>query len=307
MQRISNRIYKMDNRIETAISVVDDEKFVVETLNAYGKSFSNAEEMESFFHVNNEIEKSTLGHPCTGPIMLLGASNQTSIQIHIHDIKILRAYQCVSQSSGVFSNRIYGKRYCQIFDTTRRDILTIPSKQICIQTTPSVGFIGTFSDDVISCGRCSDNGGNIDLNFLQRGSKITLPVNTSSARIAVGDLHLLQGNGEASGTGIEADGQIILSMKTVAKISYPVIEHQDLICIVGWGPTIDECLKQGVKNCIDYFQRHPHFQSWDFEDLYQLVSALGDMILGNATGKTKTCGIVLKKSSLMDTKGISIL
>jgi acetamidase/formamidase len=307
MQRASNRIYKMDNRIETATSVVEGEKFVVETLNAYGKSFANAEEMESFFQMNNEHEKRALGHPCTGPIMLSGASSQTSIQIHIHDIKILRAYQCVSQSSGVFSNRIYGKRYCQIFDIAKKDILSIPSKQICIQTTPSVGFIGTFSEDVISCGRCSENGGNIDLNFLQKGAKITLPVNTSSARIAVGDLHLIQGNGEASGTGIEADGEIILSMNTVAKISYPVIEHQDLLCIVGWGPTIDESLKQGVKNCIDYFRRFPHFQSWAFEDLYQLVSVLGNMILGNATGKTKTCGIVLKKSSLMDTKGIPIL
>jgi acetamidase/formamidase len=307
MQRAKQRIYKMDNSINTELYVKENEPFIVESLNAYGKSFVDAEEMEVFFHADNESLKRPLGHPCTGPIMLEGVSNNSSLQINIHEIKVTRAYQCLSKSSGLFAERVHEKRHCQVFDHITGDTLHLASGNLSIKTSPSIGFLGTFDNTIISCGRCSQNGGNIDLNFLSKGAKITLPINASQARIAVGDLHLLQGNGEASGTGIEADGEVTLSMKSVSKIPYPFIEHGDLLCVIGWGFTLEDCLKQGVQNSIDFLQRNAYFQSWIFEDLYKLVSATTDMVIGNATGKTKTCGIVFNKNSLTNFKGSSIL
>lgn len=307
MQRAKQRIYKMDNSINTELYVKENEPFLVETLNAYGKSFVDAKEMETFFHSVNEKLKNSLGHPCTGPIMLEGASNNFSLQIHIHDIKVTRAYQCLSKSSGLFTERVHEKRHCQVFDVVNGDTLHLAYGNLYIKTAPSIGFLGTFDNTTISCGRCSQNGGNIDLNFLSKGAKITLPINTSQARIAVGDLHLLQGNGEASGTGIEADGEVTLSMKVVSKIPYPLIEHGDLLCVIGWGSSLEDCLKLGVQNSIDFLQRNPHFKSWIFEDLYKLISATTDMVIGNATGKTKTCGIVFNKKTLSNFQGSSIL
>lgn len=307
MQRSTQRLYKMDNALQTDIYVEQDEPFVVELLNAYGRSFVTPEEMEMFFHADNEATKQALGHPCTGPVELIGNHGECSLQIKIVDIKISAAYQCLSKSSGVLKHTVISKRHCQIFDLKSTKHISFDKGHVVIPTAPSLGFIGTLNDTVMSCGRASQQGGNIDLNYLKTGATITLPIDAAKARLVVGDLHLLQGNGEASGTGIEADGQVILSMKAVKKVPFPVIEDDAILCIVGWGTTLENCLTNGVINSISYLQQQTLFQNWQHANLYQLVSATSNMVIGNATGKVKTCGIVFDKHKLLDSRGSSIL
>lgn len=54
-------------------------------------------------------------------------------------------------------------------------------------------------------------GGNLDVQELTAGSRITLPVNVPGALLHVGDMHARQGDGEICGAGgIEASGRVTL-------------------------------------------------------------------------------------------------
>lgn len=284
-------LYKLDPDLPAERTVREGELFRVDLLNAYGKAFKTVDEMEAFFHSDNESEKRALGHPCAGPIEFHTDRKNLSLEITIHQIEVSRAYNCLSKSSGLFPEVVKEKRHCQIFDfKSPLSICGVP-----LQPIPSLGFLATFGKEKISCSRAGSNGGNIDLNFLRQGAKITLPVTEFPPRIAVGDLHLLQGNGEASGTGIEADGFVILSIKEKEAIPFPVIENEENLIIIGWGDTLEESLQCGVRNSIYYLQQRKPFQEASFADLYKLVSVTSDMVIGNATGKSKTCGIVFNR------------
>lgn len=284
-------LHKLDPKILAEKTVQNGELFRVDLLNAFGKTFETAEEMEAFFHPENEEIKKALGHPCTGPIAFQTSRTTLSLQITIHEIGVTRAYQCLSKSSGLFPETAKNKRRSQIVDVNSPFSLF----EISLEPTPSLGFLATIGKKEIRCSRAGKNGGNIDLNYLRKGSKITLPVTEFPPRIAIGDLHLLQGNGEASGTGIEADGFVILSIQEADFIPFPVIESEDQIIIVGWGDTLEESLRCGVENTIFYLQQQSRFQKALFADLYAFVSAISNMVIGNSTGKCKTCGIVFQR------------
>ena len=53
-------------------------------------------------------------------------------------------------------------------------------------------------------------GGNLDLPYVNRGSKVDLVAEVPGAMLSVGDLHFAQGDGELGGTAIETSGYAVL-------------------------------------------------------------------------------------------------
>src|SRR5699024_6483735 len=47
------------------------------------------------------------------------------------------------------------------------------------------------------------NGGNMDVRYLTRGTKLSFPVGVEGALFSIGDTHAAQGDGEVCGTAIE--------------------------------------------------------------------------------------------------------
>src|SRR5690625_6391791 len=57
------------------------------------------------------------------------------------------------------------------------------------------------------------NGGNMDIRHLVKGTKLYLPIFVEGALFSIGDTHAAQGDGEVCGTAIEA------SMETTIKFT----------------------------------------------------------------------------------------
>jgi len=292
---LSEAQYKIAMEATPIAYVEPGEVFTLKVQNAFGKSFQNLEEFEAF--LANEEEKRRHNHPCTGPIEINTKRKDISLAITLVDLKATRGYQCISKSTGVLKDKFL-TRQCAIYPVTEDNILRFKSDDLLMRGSPKLGFISTIDETVRSCGRTSENGGNIDLNFLDKGSVIYLPVNADCARILVGDLHVCQGNGEAAGMGVEADGEVTLKVDIVDKINFPVINHKDYLVIVGWGATIDESLKISVENTIQFLHRVFPFCDWDEGEIYKFISAEGNLTMGNSTGNVKTCGTVFYKKRL---------
>lgn len=296
MKKIVSGIEHIIDLRSPPISVVEPgEVFTVVVKNAFGKSFQSIEEFEAF--LANEEAKKRNNHPCTGPIQVNTNQKNISLAITLVDLKATHGYQCISKSTGFLNDR-FSTRQCAIYEVQEDNILRFKDEDLLMKGSPKLGFISTIDEAIRSCGRTSENGGNIDLNFLDKGSVIYLPVNTDVARFLVGDLHICQGNGEAAGLGVEADGEVTLKVDIVDKINFPVINHKDYLVIVGWGDTVERSLKTSVENTIQFLKRVFPFCDWDEGEIYKFISAEGNLTMGNSTGKVKTCGTVFYKRRL---------
>lgn len=295
-QVVHKKFYSLDNSIESAAVVEPGEVFTLHLQNAFGESFQSEEEFISF--LSDDERKKKCNHPCTGPIEVRTDEENISLAIHILDTKATRGYQCVSKSTGLLKEQ-FKERSCTLmhFENDHR----IKYKEdLIINTHPKIGFISTFDNQVRSPGRTCENGGNIDLNYLDKGSTIYLPVNDKRARFAVGDLHACQGNGEAAGIAIEADGEVTLKVDIVDKINFPIIRDSRRLIMVGWGENIEQCLKKCAENTRSYLRRVFPFCDWDEADIYKFISAEGNLVLGNSTGKVITAGMVFYQKRLLN-------
>lgn len=60
-----------------------------------------------------------------------------------------------------------------------------------------------------------EHGGNLDIRYLQAGVSIYLPCYVEGCGLAIGDLHYTQGDGEVSGTALEMDGTVTLTVELI--------------------------------------------------------------------------------------------
>ncbi len=291
--------------MESNLRIKPKQIFTVPLLNAFGKKFTTIDEFEDFLDPKNELEKKCLNHPYAGPIEIDAKITNNSLAIHIIDLKAIKGYQCISHSTGVLKDQ-FTNRECAIYETNDSESLAFKGADIILKGTPKLGCITTLDNEKRSFGQTSKNGGNLDINLLDQGSTIYLPVNTDVAKIIVGDLHICQGGGEACGVAIEADGYATLQVDLVDKINFPVIDHKDYLVIVGWGDNVDESIKSAVENSINYLQRIFPFHDWSNGERYKFISAEGNITMGNATGKVVTSGVHFYKKRIKNSYGFSI-
>lgn len=254
------------------------------TVNSFGEEFSSVLQFENY--LKNPEKK----HPVSGPFLIPETKPGDSISVKILDIKPDgNYYQCISFSTGVFPG--FGKmRNCRIF--YKNEFIKLANRKIKI--SPSIGFIAVTPLKEISCGRAGNFGGNLDFSFLKKGSKIHLPVFIKGTLLAVGDVHAAVGGGEISGTGAETSALLNLKItRSPHFLTFPLIEDRENYYFCGTGTTLNSAIKNAARNAIKFFKKN---NEKPLSDIYLLLGLTGNIILGNATGKTKTAAVKISKS-----------
>jgi acetamidase/formamidase len=75
---------------------------------------------------------------------------------------------------------------------------------------PMIGFVGVSSPyETFANTWCTRYGGNFDVQEITTGAVVHLPIGVDGARLHIGDMHAIQGDGEICGAGgIEASGVV---------------------------------------------------------------------------------------------------
>jgi acetamidase/formamidase len=103
------------------------------------------------------------------------------------------------------------------------------------------------------------HGGNIDINLLQAGARLHLPVRVPGALAYVGDPHFAQGDGEVALTAMEASlrATVRFEFTTAAEaaerfgeLAGPVAETQDYLIPTGMDQDLDEAVRKCVRHAI---------------------------------------------------------
>jgi acetamidase/formamidase len=98
-----------------------------------------------------------------------------------------------------------------------------------------------------------DHGGNIDNWRIGAGARMHYPVQVAGALLSVGDPHVSQGDGEVSGTALEASltGLLRLTVRRDLDIRVPVLETRNELLVHGFGDTLDEAMTAASRRTLD--------------------------------------------------------
>ncbi len=238
-------------------------------------------------------------HSVTGPIYVNGAEPGDTLEIKILRIVPKKYGQNFNLPGKDFPTvGLLAKEFPEGFvryyklDTVKMQTEFKPGIEIPLRPFPGILAVGPDPDEPApkagppikdDKGRTSTlrpwkNGSNMDLNELQAGTTLYLPVFEKGALIWVGDAHCMQGNGEVNLEALEcAYEQIELQpiVRKDLKTEWPWAENKNDWIFTGFDEDLTQAMKIAVNNTIDFLSTQK-IVPMTREEAYALTSMVGD-------------------------------
>ena len=147
------------------------------------------------------------------------------------------------------------------------------------------------------------NGSNMDLNELQAGSTLYLPVFEKGGLLWIGDAHCVQGNGEVNLEALECAYKEIEVQPIVRKdlkIEWPRVETKTHWIFTGFDEDLTEAMKIAVRNTIAWLSTQ-QMVPMSREEAYALTSMAGDCRVTEMVDIRKGVHCMIPKSIFVKT------
>jgi acetamidase/formamidase len=238
-------------------------------------------------------------HSITGPIYVSGAEPGDTLEIHI--LKIV-------PKEDAFNFNLPGKEFPTVgllatefpegfvryykLDLARMQTVFKPGIVIDLQPFPGTFAVGVDPNEPAAKagpaihdakGRTSTlrpwkNGSNMDLNELQAGSTLYLPVFLKGGLIWTGDSHCRQGNGEVNLTALECaykEIEIRPVVRKDLKTDWPWAETRTDWIFMGYDEDLNQAMKIAVEQTVQWLATQ-RIVPMSREEAYALTSMVGD-------------------------------
>ena len=142
------------------------------------------------------------------------------------------------------------------------------------------------------------NGSNLDINEMQEGSTIFIPVFLKGGLIWTGDSHCRQGNGEVNLTGLECsfkDIRIQPIVRKDMKIEWPFIETRTHWISVGLNEDLNVAMVNATREAVNWLANQKMVPMTRYE-AYALVSMAGDCRVSQVVDVRKGVHCMIPKS-----------
>ena len=213
-------------------------------------------------------------NPATGPVFVTGAEKGDTLKVEILDIECDEyATMRVRPGVGFMGDRVTEK-------TTR----CIPVKGnfaelggVKVPVDPMIGVIGVApAGEPVDTETPGEHGGNMDMRHIRKGSTLYLPVQTSGALFAVGDVHAQMGDGEVGICGMECPAYVTVRLSVVKgrQEIWPVLFDQGNIYVIASAETLDAAGKLSADAMHDFLRARVDM---DNNELIMLISLICDM------------------------------
>lgn len=118
-------------------------------------------------------------------------------------------------------------------------------------------------------------GGNVDNRHFNVGTSMYYPVQVEGGLFTAGDSHIAEGDGEISGTAIEAhvDATVQFVVRDDIDLECPVLETTEHVITHAFDADLDEAIREAAINMIDFLQDN---RSLSRPEAYSLLSVAGD-------------------------------
>jgi acetamidase/formamidase len=222
--------------------------------------------------------------PLSGPLFVKGAQPGDAVAVEILDISLSPwGWSAILPDLGLLAD-LYPGPYVKIWDVEPGYIEIGKGNRFELQ--PMLGVIGVaprlpgrYSSTVPTAA-----GGNIDVKFAQKGSRLLLPVFAEGALLSLGDAHALQGDGELNGTAIECSADILIKVDLVrdAGLDAPVLDTPDPIgqtqgryrSFLGIGPDLWEAARAASLKAVQAVSAALKIEE---DEAYALLGIIADL------------------------------
>jgi len=238
-------------------------------------------------------------HSMTGPVFVNGAEPG--------DVMEIRIVKIVPKPFGINFN-LPGKDFPTIgalasempegfvkffhIDPNKKSVEFKPGVNVDLQPFPGTLAVGIDPNDPsprkggvkddpmapVSTLRPWKNGSNMDVNELQEGSTLFIPVFLKGGLIWMGDSHCRQGNGEVSLTALECSYKEIRIQPIVRKdmkIDWPRAETRTHWIFMGFDEDLNKAMVAAVRESVNWLASQSMAPMNKYE-AYSLVSMVGD-------------------------------
>ncbi len=218
-------------------------------------------------------------HPLTGPVYVEGAEPGDVLAVRLHEIEVEGwGWATILPGFGFLAEQ-FTDPWIRGFDIGPESTHATFKDGIEIPLAPFAGVMGVApaTDSMLVTIPPRANGGNLDNRHLRPGTTVYFPVFVEGALFSIGDTHAAQGDGEVSGTAIEAPMRIVYEisvLKGVRPIPEPQYETDEYYAVTGFGTTIDEAARKATRYMIDYLVAERGLTP---EEAYVLCSLAGDL------------------------------
>ena len=256
------------------------------------------------------------GNPLTGPFYIEGAQPGDAIRVRFQKMRLNRNWGYSGFRLGVFSltpeyvENLYSPNYKPDLAIRgrsnlvrweldlARNVATLrdpASAHVKLEfpAKPMLGCVGVAApgDFAPTSGPAGSYGGNLDYNAVGEGATVILPVYHPGALLFIGDGHALQGDGEATGNGIETsmDVQFSVEVRKNAKLTGPRLETADHLISLGAQPefvsSLDRALQMATTDMAHWLIDEYKLEPWaahvliSFQGKYEVVTVAGTMAL----------------------------
>lgn len=196
-------------------------------------------------------------HPLTGPVYVEGAAPGDLLAVTLLAIEVSDwGWAAVIPGFGFLADE-FREPYLKTFRIAPNDTVVRFADRITIPLRPFAGVMGVApaTDSLLSTIPPRANGGNMDNKHLTVGTTVYFPVFVEGALFSIGDTHAAQGDGEVSGTAVEAPMRIVYRVevrKGERTIPEPQYETAEDYAVTAFGTTLDEAAKKATRYMIDY-------------------------------------------------------
>ena len=218
-------------------------------------------------------------HPLTGPVAVEGASPGDVLAVTLLDIEVEDwGWAAIVPGFGFLADR-FTEPYYKGFEIDPNAETIRFNDRISVPLAPFPGVMGVApaTDSMLATIPPRANGGNMDNKHMVEGTTIYFPVFVEGANFSIGDTHAAQGDGEVSGTAIEAGMRIRYRIEVVdgaRAIEEPQYETDEYYAVTAFATTLDEAAMKATGYMIDYLVAEHGMTP---EEAYILCSVAGDL------------------------------
>jgi len=200
--------------------------------------------------VSTDNVKLPFVNPATGPLFVVGAKPGMIVSVTIEAMKLGPiGYTALWPGLGIFPDWVRQKEFgIQTRAMEVKDGFVHWSAERRLPVRPMVGVLGVAP--VHGAVLTIDNGthgGNLDVQEITTGSRISFAVNKEGASLYIGDNHAIQGDGECVGMGAtEVAADITFSVALADKpdrLIWPRIETATHIATLGCARPLEDAMR----------------------------------------------------------------
>ena len=218
-------------------------------------------------------------HPLTGPVYVEGAEPGDVLKVTLHDIELGDwGWTAVVPGFGFLADE-FPEPYLKTFrfEPGQAQVEVFDGVWVPLRPFPGVVAVAPDTSEELTTIPPRANGGNMDDKALTEGSVVYLPVFVEGALFSIGDAHATQGDGEVSGTAIEAPMTFTVQLDVLKDrpgIAEPQYETEDHYAVTAFGETIDEAAVKATRYMVDHLVQ---VHGMDRTEAYVLCSLAGDL------------------------------